>query len=181
MRRDLLRLFFSNPEKEYYLRELERDLGYSVANIRRDLLKLERQGLFRTRRHGNRVYYSLNQKYPLFGELKSIVFKTIGVEGALREMLRRIPGVGAAWLYGSFASGQETATSDIDLLIVGAPDEEKLLDEIEHLEGALGRDINYAVYPQDEFEKKRREHDSFIENVMSRAKVLLAGEAQNVR
>jgi len=78
IRQDLLALFFTNPSRRYYLRELERILGYSAGNIRRELLKFQIDNLFNTQKIGNLKYYSINSEHPIYNELKSIVFKTIG-------------------------------------------------------------------------------------------------------
>ena len=98
IRRDLLALFFTNPSKRYYLRELQRMLGYSAGSIRRELLKFQKDNLFETNRTGNLLYYSLNTKHPLFNELKNIVFKTIGVEGLLKKMLSPIKKIDIAFI-----------------------------------------------------------------------------------
>lgn len=74
-RQKLLKLYFSNPEKRYYLRQLEKILNIPVGNIRRELLRLEEAGIFIFEKVGNLSYYSLNKKYPIFKELKSIIFK----------------------------------------------------------------------------------------------------------
>lgn len=175
LRKELLRLYFSNPEAEFYLRELERLLKFSVANIRRELVKLAKIGLFKARSAGNMVYYSLNKDYPLYDELKNIVFKTVGIEGSLKAIMGDIQGIEAALIYGSFAAGQEDAESDIDLLIIGAPNEDKLIIELGKLEKELKREINYTLYSRTEYERRKREHDSFIENVLTRPKIMLRG------
>jgi len=79
-RKELFRLYFTNPDHEYYLRELERLLDIPVSMIRKELNRLEEDRIFLSRRRGNSTYYFLNKSYPLFDELKSIVFKTIGVQ-----------------------------------------------------------------------------------------------------
>jgi predicted nucleotidyltransferase len=175
LRKELLRLYFTNPEKEYYLRELERLLGFSAANIRRELLKLKKSGLFKTRRKGNLLYYSLNKDHPLYEEIKNIVFKTIGIEGSLREIMNEIRGVEVALIYGSFAAGKETEMSDIDLLIIGNPDEERLMTEIDELEERLKREINYTIYSKTEYNNRKRKKDTFIQNILERPKILLKG------
>lgn len=175
LRKELLRLYFTNPEQQYYLRELERILGSYAGTIRRELLKLENTGLFTTRRQGNLLYYRLNQNHPLYGEFKSIVFKTIGVEGALREIIEKTAGVHLALVYGSFASGKETGMSDIDLLVIGDPDEGKLMTKVDKLEEKLKREINYTIYSQAEYEKRKRKRDSFIQNILKRPKIILKG------
>ncbi len=175
LRRELLRLYFTNPENEYYLRELERLLGFSAANIRRELLKLEKTGLFKTRGEANLIYYSLNKDYPLYNELKNIVFKTIGVEGALREIMNTVRGVEVALIYGSFAAGEETGMSDIDLLIVGQPAEEELMTKIDELEEKLKREINYTIYSRTEYNDRRKKKDTFVQNILARPKIMLKG------
>ena len=90
LREELLTLYFTNPNKKYYLRELERILNFSVGNIRRELIKLESTGLFLSESKGNLVYYYLNKSYPFFKELKSIIFKTSGAPKMLPKYLRKI-------------------------------------------------------------------------------------------
>jgi len=175
LRKELLRLYFSNPEQEYYVRELERMLAFSAANLRRELVKLEQAGLFRSRRVANLVYYGLNKNSPIYSELKSIVFKTIGIEGSLRKIIESTKGIETALIYGSFAAGKETASSDIDLLVIGKPDEDKFMTAVNRLEKELGREVNYTVYSASEYEKRKDKRDSFTENILKRPKIMLKG------
>jgi len=176
LRSDLLRLYFTNPDKEYYLRELERIINFPVGNIRRELLKLEAKGLFTFRRQGNLVYYSLNKKYPLFKAFKTIIYKTIGLEGELKSALSGIKGIKIAFIYGSFAKGTERISSDIDLFIMGNINEEKLIREISKAEATLKREINYSLYSPKDLEKKKKEKDYFIKELIREPKIFLIGE-----
>jgi hypothetical protein len=90
LRKELLNLYFTNPEKKYYLRELERILDFSVGNIRRELIQLKNIGLFLVENKGNLTYYYLNQSYPLLPEIKSIILKTAGAPGELKESLKKV-------------------------------------------------------------------------------------------
>lgn len=175
IRRDLLALFFTNPEQSYYLREIQRMLGYSAGNIRRELLKLQSGRLFETKQTGNLVYYSLNNGHPLFQEIKSIVQKTIGVEGAIRDALSSIKGIDIALIYGSFAKGDARMASDIDLFIIGKVDERKLISAISKTEKTLHREINYSLYSRTDFTKKKREKDAFIKDLLEGPKIFLVG------
>ncbi len=179
-RKELFRLYFTNPDDEYYLRELERVLNIPVSMIRKELNRLEEDGIFLSRRKGNSTYYFLNKSYPLFDELKSIVSKTIGVQGLLKEILSRMKGIEFAFIYGSFAKHEETAKSDIDLFIVGKLDEARLLREINKLEGKLKREINYSIFRGDEFKQKVEEKDSFIMDLLKNPKVFLTGDQQDL-
>lgn len=81
-RKALFRLYFTNPEKEYYLRELERTLDIPVSMIRKELINLKKAGVFNSRKRGNLTYFYVDKTYPLFDELRSIMFKTVGASKA---------------------------------------------------------------------------------------------------
>ncbi len=179
-RKELFRLYFTNPESEYYLRELERLLDIPVSMIRQELVRLEEEGIFNSHRKGNLVYFSLNKSYPLFDELKSIIFKTIGVKGLIKQSLEKIRDIEAAFIYGSFAKNEEKATSDIDLCLVGDINEDNIIKEIRSLEKALKREINHTLYTRKEFERKRRQKDNFILDLLENKKIFLVGSEDDI-
>lgn len=179
-RKELFRLYFTNPDNEYYLRELERLLDIPVSMIRNELTQLEEAGIFNSKKKGNLVYYSLNKSYPLFEELKSIVFKTIGIQGLLKEIFKKIKGVEVAFIYGSFAKKEEEARSDIALFIIGRIDDSRLIREIRRLEEILKREINYSLFTRDEFKKKIREKDSFIMDILEPPKIFIVGDKSDL-
>jgi len=181
LREDLLALYFTNPDKKYYLRELERILNFSVGNIRRELIKLESTGLFLSESKGNLLYYYLNQSYPLFKELKSIIFKTSGVPRMLHNVLEKFDDIDQAFIYGSFAKREEREDSDIDLLIIGKIDEDKLIEEVGKLERKLQREINYAIYEKEDFKKKKEEGNSFILDISKEKKIFLIGDENGLQ
>lgn len=175
IRQDLLALFFTNPSKSYYLRELQRMLGYSAGSIRRELLRFQKDNLFTTQKVGNLLYYHLNTIHPLFKELKSIISKTVGVEGTLRKELSSIKAIETAFIYGSVASKREKAGSDIDLMIIGNPNISFLNQKIAELEEKLKREINITVYFPEEYKNKRKVNGGFILDVLNNPKVMLVG------
>lgn len=180
LRRDLFLLYFSNPDQEYYLRELERMLGYSVGNIRREIVKLEKSGLFFRRARGNQVYYVLNKDHALYKEISNVVTKTIGVEGAVRDIVATDPGIETAYIYGSYAAGTHSAQSDVDVLIIGDPDEPRLMREIDKLEKKVQREINYTIYSEEEYRRRLETGDSFIVNLNERPKIVLKDAYEEV-
>lgn len=181
VRKEIFRIYFTNPDKEYYLRELERTLGIPVSMIRRELRNLEKNGVFMRRQQGNLMYYYLNKNYPLFDEFKSIISKTIGVRGFLINTLKKFSSIKVAFLYGSFAKNEEKADSDVDLFLIGNVDERRLVIEINRLEKMLKREINYTLYKPEEFHKKRQKREGFIIDVMENPKIFLIGDENELR
>jgi len=180
LRRKTLLYFFTNPDSRLYVREIAKIIGVDVGNLSKELLRLERDGLFVSEHRGNQKFYTLNQSYSFYSELKSIVFKTIGAAGKLESALNIIEGIQCAFIYGSFAEGVEHAQSDIDLIIIGSPDENILIDKIDILEKEIGREINYNIYPRNEFKRRKARKDSFITNVLKRKKIMLKGGISEV-
>jgi len=179
-RKELFKLYFTNPESEYYLRELERLLDIPVSMIRKELVRLEEEGIFVSYKKGNLTYFHLNKSYPLFAELKNIVFKTVGVEGLLKQLLKEVEGIKVALIYGSFAKNTEHAASDIDLLLMGDINEDSLIREINNAEKMLKREINYTVYTAGEFKKKKKAKDSFILDLLENPKIFLMGDKDDL-
>ena len=180
IRRDLLTLFFTNPSQRYYLRELQRILGYSAGNIRRELLKFQQDDLMTTHRVGNLLYYAVNRTHPLFKELKSIVTKTVGVEGILTATLSTVDDIAIAFIYGSFAAKKETSSSDIDLMIIGSPDTSALHDTLARIEHKLQREINPTIYSMDEYRAKKRAKRGFITELLRRPRIMLKGSEDDL-
>src|SRR5271165_6737452 len=86
-RRALFSLFFTNPEQEYFPRQLERLSGIFVGNLQKELIKMEQAGLLGSRRLGQLKLYKLNTQHPLYPELKGVVAKTVGLEATIRDAL----------------------------------------------------------------------------------------------
>ena len=82
LKKKLLIHFYTHPEASLYLREISVVLNVDPANLSRELRKLEQEGIFLAKRKGNQKYFSLNQSYPLYNELKSITVKTLPSEPA---------------------------------------------------------------------------------------------------
>lgn len=180
IRQELFALFFTNPQKRYYLREMERILGCSAGSIRRELLKFQKDGLFNTDKVGNLLYYSLNTKHPLFKELKAIVSKTVGVEASLRKELSAVPNIETAFIYGSFAANKEKSASDIDLMVIGDPKSSILNEKLSALERRLKREINPTVYSMREYKEKKRARGGFIMDLLRNPKIMILGKADDL-
>jgi predicted nucleotidyltransferase len=157
------------------VREIASLIAEDPGNLSRELRSMEKEGIFISRLKGRIKLYSLNKAYPLFGELKSIVFKTEGAEGKLKRLVLAYKDIDVAFIYGSFAKNSEKETSDIDLAVVGKFDRNKFTNELRSLESRLGREINFTSYTREEFDKKRREEGGFLSIVLAGKIILLKG------
>jgi predicted nucleotidyltransferase len=174
-RQHLLAYYFTNPTARHHLRDLAQRLNIDPSNLSKEFARLEREGLFRSEVNGRQKYFQLNREYPLFDEVRRIVAKTIGAAPLISQSLKRIEGIGEAYLYGSFAINQQDAASDIDVLVIGDPREEALAQAASRLEKQLGREINYTVLTPKEFASRRARKDAFLENVWHNERVSLVG------
>jgi predicted nucleotidyltransferase len=180
-RQRLLTYYFTNPSARLHLRELAARLAIDPSNLSKELARLEREGLFRSEINGRQKYFQLNRAYPLYAEVRGIVSKTIGAPSLIAEALQKVPGVEDAWLYGSFASNQRDANSDIDVLLIGSPPAEPLAEVIRKLERQLGREIGYTVMTQKEFVSRLARKDAFLENVWQNKRVPLVASHEKVQ
>lgn len=177
----LLGLFFTNPDREYYIQEIGRILGKKPGAFQRMLYKLESQGILSSRFSANARFFQANQAHPLFEETKSIVFKTIGIAGRLMEALTDLAGIEIAFIYGSYAKGQERPDSDIDLMIVGAPDEGVLYQRIDDLESSLRREINFRVLSSLDIVEAAQGSEPFLRRVLEEPQIFLVGHEDTLR
>jgi predicted nucleotidyltransferase len=112
--------------------------------------------------------------------LKGLVLKTIGVFGEIKSALGTLPGIKHAFIFGSYARGEENAQSDIDLMIVGNVDIEKIDERMAELEKKVGRSINYLTFDSREFSRKRKKKDGFIMEVLKGKKIMLVGDEKHL-
>ena len=181
LRVDLLSLFFGRPDEEFYVREIEKILQEDVGNISRELKNLEGIGLLVSRKKGNLKYYLLDRKFPLHDELRSIILKTKGAVGVLQGVLSGVKGVEFAFIFGSFATGLETARSDVDLMVIGKVPLDRLIKILREPEEILGREINPSLFERREIEKRLQDKEPFISRVMREPKIMLIGDEDGLR
>ena len=175
----VFRWVFGQPERRYHLNELRRLTGLGSASLQRELGKLAAAGLVRSEKVGNLRVFQANTESPVYEELAGLTRKTLGAQPQLREALAPIEAkLDVAFIYGSIAKGTDTATSDIDLILVGKG---LLLSEILELllpvESRLGRKINPSLYTPAEYKRRRGERGSFLNRVLAQPVIPLIGEA----
>jgi predicted nucleotidyltransferase len=174
-RAEIFKLLFEQAGSEYYLRELERRSGLTVGSIQQELSNLLSVGLVKSRKDGNRLYYSANSEHPLFPEILRMVEKTAGVPEVLKKALTD-PEIRYAFVFGSVASGKAKAESDLDLFVAGDLGLRRLTKLLSGLSERIGRVINPHVMSVQELNRKALEKDHFISSLMGSQKIFLIGD-----
>lgn len=172
----LLTLFLLNPGSEYHIREIGRIIGKDYAIVRKELANLESFGLLKTERKGNQIFFMVNEEFFLYKDLQHLVLKTEGIAYLLKDMVKELGEISCLFIYGSFASGKAGKRSDIDLFIVGSPNELRLITLLNECEQKVQRPINYTLMTRQELVDRRERSDSFIQNVMNGPKIMILGD-----
>jgi len=178
LRNKILLHFYTNPDDELYLREISVRLKEDPGNLSKEMAKLEKEGIFLSQLRGKQKYFFLNREYPLYDELRSIIFKTIGIQGSIQKIINETDGVVTAFIYG-FASGEETSASDIDLCLIVNNDvfyENGFISKINDLEKSISKEINYIYYSEDEWKSRLDQKDSFVESIKNGPRIMLKGD-----
>ena len=174
----LLGLLFGQPERSFFVTELIELADVGRGAVQRELARLARSELVAIERHGNQKHYRANPDSPIYEELCSIVRKTIGIEENLRAALEPLAArLSLALIYGSVAKQSDTASSDIDLLVVS--DDltlEDLYAAFSSVEQQLGRKVNPTLYNDSEFRKRRSGNNAFLNRVLVGPTVILEGQ-----
>ena len=177
----ILKLLLLNGDGRFYLREIATLTEQPVQAVQRELPKLERIGLLDHTVHGNRKYYQVNRDCPIFPELKSIFLKTVGLGDALREYLsKEVGGIEVAFIYGSYATGEESIASDIDLFVVGNIGAMELSTALAPARSELAREINPVVMTPQEFRTKVAAKNHFVLSLLEQPKTFLVGNAEDL-
>lgn len=133
-------------------------------------------------RRGHQTYYRANRKNPIFGELKSILTKTSGIRDILHEVLVPLADrIKLAFVYGSIARGAETASSDVDLTVVGKVSFADVVSALSQSEAKLGREVNPTVYSPSEFREKLAAKNHFLSAIAQNKKLFVTGDESEFR
>jgi hypothetical protein len=182
-RRSVLSLLFGRPDERFYMRQVARMTGASVAGVQYELARLATAQLVVRAPEGKQVYFRANTESPVFNEIRGLMDKTVGAVSVVQSALSGLVGEGRidiAFIYGSVASGTYDAYSDVDVMIIG---EIKLLEIIPALRVAqdrLGREINPTIYPGEELRMRLTDREHFVTQVMDGPKIILIGSENDL-
>ncbi len=176
----LLTLFYNNPERPFYVREITRKIEEQINSVRRELQNLLNIGIVRSVSQGNRLYYEVNPKYKFYDEFQSIFTripaknsKEIKQNKEDNQILERIQAAGnvkMVFLSGAFVRGSDQM---IDIFIVGDVNKTKLAQTMSEMEISMNRELNYTAMRLEDFDYRRNLNDRFLTDILDAKKVVL--------
>lgn len=191
----LLKLFYSNPNRSFYVREITRKIDEQINSVRRELSNLLSIGIVASDDTNNRLYYEVNKTYEYYQPL-SVIFGgasepvTISDEKAKDSVpvptktvdpevtdLLSLGNIEVALYTGQFTRDEQ---SGIDMLIVGDVNQTKLQKFMEELEQKEKKDIRYVLMGADEFSYRRQVKDRFITKVLTARTQVLIDKKQQI-
>ncbi|RYF36796.1 MAG: transcriptional regulator [Comamonadaceae bacterium] len=177
VRQRVLGLLYGNPDRSFFTNEIISLAGSGSGAVQRELADLTAAGLLTLTAQGNQKQYRANRAAPVYDELRGLVLKTFGLGDVLRDALEPLaPKIDAAFVYGSVAKQEDTASSDVDVMIVSDDlGYAEIFGALEVASITLGRPVNPTVYTPAQFRKRARQDSVFITRVLEQPKIWLVG------
>jgi len=159
-----------------HLREIARRAGLNSKTVMRELHALRDAGILLSNNVGRQVIYRLNPDCPIYEELRAIIRKTVGLADVLKDALAPLSDrIDLAYVYGSHASGEERAESDVDLMIVGEVSLRDISAPLRRLREVLRRELNPTLYRGEEYRLALAEENSFVRRVHDGPRIEIIG------
>lgn len=183
----LLGLFYSNPNRSFYVREITRKIDEQINSVRRELANLLNAGIIISETTNNKLYYEVNQEFEFFQPLSEIFGKNVTSTGAKAKTnsvkgqddpLKALGNIEVALLTGQFTRDE---SSGIDLLIVGNVNENQVHKYVAELEAKEGKAVRYTLLTPSDFEYRIKIKDRFIVTVMAAKKQVLVDKNEVLR
>jgi predicted nucleotidyltransferase len=176
IRKQLLAALFLESGRAWYASELARHIRAPKQSLQRELRNLVAGGILRRRVEGKHVYYQTDPDCPFREDLRGLIIKTAGLIDILGAVLKPLRSrIAMAFVYGSFATGDEVSTSNVDLFVVGDVGLADLAPAARRATSQLGREVNPTVFAPDEFYRKASSGAGFVHVVLEKPKLFVIG------
>ncbi|MFA6525488.1 MAG: winged helix-turn-helix domain-containing protein [Patescibacteria group bacterium] len=174
----LLRLFLSEPEKLYFVREITRMIDERINSVRRELKNLEDMGLVLSHDKDQKRYYQANSSFILFPELRGLILKAqVILEDKLVSDIKALGNIQYMVLTGFFVGIQDNST---DILLVGKINRDKLTRLMDKFEKFFNRGINYTVMTTKEYKYRRDLTDRFLYDILENKNIVMIDKFSKV-
>ncbi len=170
IRADVMSLLFNSPEEKFYVREIARLVNKNPSGVKRELDNLNKMDLVTSEKEGNLKYFKANRNSHLFPQLKNMIARSIGLPGALKNILKTLD-VRTAFIYGPYVNN--TNLNKLDLFVVS--DYNHFDNIIEDIEKRFALKINYSIINETEYMTQKKSEDRQLKKLFSSDKILLLG------
>lgn len=172
----LMHLFYSNPNRAFYVREITRKIDEQINSVRRELANLLKVGVISSENTDNKLYYEVNQSYEHHDAFKAIFADLSEVKGEQlddqQQKFRDLGSTKLVYLMGAFVREDHP----VDLFIVGDVNQTKLEKLVAELETELQSDLKYTVLSEKDYRYRKRIADRFIIQVTDAKKTVVVDE-----
>lgn len=166
-RRQVLAVLFLRPDEQFHVRQLERMTGVSAGSLHRELKAMAESGLLLRKKIGNQVFYRANTECSIYEELAAIFRKTMGLTSLLQDALSDlVHKIQVAFVFGSMASGRQTAGSDLDICVLGEVSLREIVKALSPVQETLQREVNPVVMTPKKFSDLSKKKDRFVTRVL---------------
>jgi predicted nucleotidyltransferase len=177
----LILYFVLHEDEAPHFRALARRLGAGVRPLRVALERLEEEGLIRSAERGNRRVYRVETGHTGWEALRRMVREFADPADVLREALAEVPGVEAAFVFGSVARGRPGPESDVDVLVLGDDIPARELGRgTSESSAVLGREVNVVRYTRRDFARRLAEGNAFARSVAAGPKRWIVGGEESL-
>lgn len=177
VRISILDVYMSNIDSAYHVRALVRLLDEEINAVRRELINLEKAGILKSKKEGNKVVYRVNKQCPILWDLRAIFYKESKDGKAILNATKDIEGIEVIVLTNNFIKNKKhEEDTDIDFLFIGTMKVKELLAAVGQLEKDLGRSLRFSAITKQDFDFARKKKEPFLINVLENDKIVLFGQ-----
>ncbi|MFL2600604.1 MAG: ArsR family transcriptional regulator [Flavobacteriaceae bacterium] len=140
----LLIKFFISQANKGHLNGLASEMGESTNAIRRELNHLQGAGYLNKVRVNNKIEYKANINHPLFGVLRKVVLKHLGLEDVVETVLDRMGDLDQIILVGDYAKGNDSGL--IEVFLIGKDLNMEYISQLEDkIENIISRKVSFYL------------------------------------
>lgn len=187
----LLHLFYQNPNRSFYVREITRKIDEQINSVRRELANLLSVGIITSDNTNNKLYYEVDQTFEHYESLSNIfggkqakqpaksakpktdineIETSAADSDTFADAIAKAGNVKLLVYTGQFTLDESPG---VDIVIVGDVNVATVDRAIVDLETAEKKVLRYSVFQPDEFLYRRQINDRFVSNLVLAKKIVI--------
>ncbi|MDA0754325.1 MAG: ArsR family transcriptional regulator [Candidatus Marinimicrobia bacterium] len=140
----LLVKFFISQANKGYLNGLASEMGESTNSIRKELNHLYAAGYLNKIKSNKKIEYNVNVNHPLYETLKKVVYKHLGLEDIIENILEKMGDVEKIAIIGDYARGVDSG--NIEVIVVASEINFKYISQLEKkIEDLISRRVSFFL------------------------------------